>query len=420
MQTKRSGLAPLEFVLWLPVLLFVAALMVNFGTLAGWRLRGEVVARDMSHRARWPRSGATEPRVATAIWPADAVATVRSTPAWTSIDIPQVRHEVARGPMPAGFGVKPLLDPSQGGNQGVSEINRRYPMLSNIGEYNSGEMVHATLGDTFRNSEMSFSTLTRRTTVLYEFPVTEQSLPERFANSVNAIVGLPHFADLAVLDQDEELRDYYGYYPDFHAFIRHPYVRMWSQVLLQYCELDRDTIYEEQVVPKIDGRNRRDEVVLGQISRLPRRLTNTFLSMYNAMKQDLQDEIDALEQEQQQLEDRLNQIPGEQSNLESQITDLQNQLASLPPSSPNRAAIEQQISDLQQQLNALNQEQQQGQNRLNQIPGLIADAQAKLAEIEPKIKQLEEYRDRLDSIEESLKEAALQWEEESGIPLPDK
>ena len=36
---RRRGLAPLEFVMALPILLFVMALMINFGTVAVWKVR---------------------------------------------------------------------------------------------------------------------------------------------------------------------------------------------------------------------------------------------------------------------------------------------------------------------------------------------------------------------------------------------
>ena len=45
-RAKRRGLAPLEFVLWLPILMMVAGLIVNVGTSQTWRIRGEIVARD--------------------------------------------------------------------------------------------------------------------------------------------------------------------------------------------------------------------------------------------------------------------------------------------------------------------------------------------------------------------------------------
>ena len=52
----RTGLAPLELVLTLPILVFVAALIFNLGVIAMWRVRGEVNSREAVWRARWPRT----------------------------------------------------------------------------------------------------------------------------------------------------------------------------------------------------------------------------------------------------------------------------------------------------------------------------------------------------------------------------
>ena len=100
---KRRGLAPVELVLWLPILLFVAALMVNFGTSATWRLRGKVVARDAAWRVRWPRTGANEPRPEDWVWPKPARMEVREGAPITQLENPMTQHPVVRGPLPNDF-----------------------------------------------------------------------------------------------------------------------------------------------------------------------------------------------------------------------------------------------------------------------------------------------------------------------------
>ena len=59
--TSRRGLAPLELVLCLPVLLFVLALIVDAGSKSCWKMRGLVAARDAAWRSRYGRSGANLP-----------------------------------------------------------------------------------------------------------------------------------------------------------------------------------------------------------------------------------------------------------------------------------------------------------------------------------------------------------------------
>ncbi|MCR4411969.1 MAG: pilus assembly protein, partial [Thermoguttaceae bacterium] len=63
----RHGLSPLEFVLALPMLLFVMALMLNFGTVASWKVRTLGAARHAAWSTRAPRSGMQYPRPAN--WP---------------------------------------------------------------------------------------------------------------------------------------------------------------------------------------------------------------------------------------------------------------------------------------------------------------------------------------------------------------
>ena len=75
---RRPGLAPLELVIALPVLLFVTAAIINLGNAALWRVRGEVVSRDVVWRSRRPRSGIWESPPPT--WPDDAVARVQDAP----------------------------------------------------------------------------------------------------------------------------------------------------------------------------------------------------------------------------------------------------------------------------------------------------------------------------------------------------
>ncbi|QDU98022.1 hypothetical protein [Lignipirellula cremea] len=352
--SPRRGLAPLELVIWLPVLLFVAALMVNFNTMARLRLRGEIVARDEVHRSRWPRTGNTEPVAPGHIWPAPATASVEATDAWVTVDLPQLQHPVVRGPLP-GFGIKPVLDPTQGGGRGKASIVRRYPMMPRLGSFESGSIEHEVLGVTFRNAEMNMPTMTRRTTILYEFPQTSQDLPAAFSEAVNAIMAVPHFRHLQVLDNDEDVQRYVGSH-DFHPRTLQPYMAMMGQVYLALCQLDREEIYQQQVVPKIDGRNRRGDIELGEISRLPRTMTNFFLAMYNARIAELEALIDLLK---------------------------------MQPPTPT-------------------------------ISAQIAAAEAEIAELKAKVAPLEAYRSRLSEIESELRRLAVQYEADSGIPLPTK
>jgi hypothetical protein len=130
---QRRGLAPLEFVLALPVLLFVMALFINAGTSAAWKVRAQGAARDAIWRTRWPREESV-PKPQPASWPQSAdldrttVATVRQ------LDDPNLDLPVARGEVIGNARVnRDLLDPTVGGVRGEASIERERPLLPDIG-----------------------------------------------------------------------------------------------------------------------------------------------------------------------------------------------------------------------------------------------------------------------------------------------
>ncbi len=53
---RRRGLAMLELVLALPILLFIMALIYNYGVVAAWKVRENSVARLAVWQTRWPRT----------------------------------------------------------------------------------------------------------------------------------------------------------------------------------------------------------------------------------------------------------------------------------------------------------------------------------------------------------------------------
>jgi hypothetical protein len=287
-QRSRRALAPVELVLWLPVLLMVMALIVNYANMTSWRVRGEIVARDAVWRSRWPRSGSVEPRPPTTVWPSDAGMGVRSDAAMWALNHPNIHHPVVRGPVlelgdpPHRFLVRPLLDQEVGAVAGTSSIRRRQDLLPALGDYRSGEIADRMLTRTWQCAHMGFSNHYRRTLVLYELPQTPPALPEAYVRSVMDLIGIPHFAALSVLDRDFDWHIYYGSYPNFYP-----------RISPNYGETDPLIVYDRSVKPKIDRIDEDGDVVLGEISRLPRRMTDAYLRMYEAVKR----EIEQLEQE---------------------------------------------------------------------------------------------------------------------------
>ena len=253
---RRRGLAPLEFVLWLPVFLFVTALMVNLGTMTAWRIRGEIVARDAAWRVRWPRTGRDEPWPETKVWPANAKMDVAGDVEIARLDDQAIDLPVVRGPLPNGFIVRPLLNPDRAGAyRGSAEITRGYPLLSKLGEFNSGEIRHPMLDGQWQTSQMNVENdagdrvglprnIYRRTKVLYELPKTDGSL---FVKSVRDLLSMPEREALEVLN---------GFHPRINA---------------GRCELDEEVVERLEVNRLIDTPGRR-----GLISQLPQRLEQIF------------------------------------------------------------------------------------------------------------------------------------------------
>lgn len=335
---ERRGLAMMELVLWLPVLLFVVALIINYGTMATWRVRGEIVSHDAAFRARWGRSGGTEGRLA-GEWPADATITTAADSPLTELDAPYIQHPVVRGPLPNGFVVRPILDPDhEGAYKGVGRVARDYPLLPRLGDYDSGEIAGPLVDRKWTNTEMGIPNIERRIPVLYQLPRTDPRLPREFVNAVNAVLSIPHFAALAVLDNDADIRKFYGQPHDFHPRVH------------DVCELDPDVVQRTQVNRLVDTRNDRGEIVLGEISGLPRTMTNFFLNMYRAA-------VDMMEQRIQQLQDELRGPP--------------------PPTPQRQAEIMREIADLQAEIQRIQPLIRQLEAYLNRMPQIEADLRAR-------------------------------------------
>lgn len=327
---RRAGLAPLEFVLWLPVLLFVMALMVNYGAMAAWRIRGEIAAHDAGWRTRWPRQGGGEPDPA----PSTAVVTrteaVNGSGPMMFLDPPLLQAPVVRGPLPNGFVVNPLLDPLPGPVNGNAHVERKYPLLSKAGSFASGPINDPLLHGSRTSGEMGIPNWHRRLRVLYQLPQTDASLSDAFRQAVMSVFAIPHYRSLSVLDRDADWLEYRGYAPDFHPRIG------------QRCTLDRDEVRRREVNRLIDVYDpARAKWRLGSISHLPGTLTRRFLSMFQATLRQFQAElasdpppppprIDYLNLHIPILEQKIDQL----EQFEMRIRGFENQLESRPPPAP--------------------------------------------------------------------------------------
>lgn len=283
----RRGLAPLEFVLWLPILLFVMALMVNYGNSAAWRVRGEIVSRDAAWRSRWPRLGDQEPPPNSRVWPNNATINSAGAAQYSPIDDGRIQHPVVRGPLPNGFSVTQRIAPLQGAIEGTSSITRRYPLLPQLGSFDSGQIRNSLLDLELTNRYMGIPNVFRRTeangsAILYRLPWPDRS---PFNQVVNQVQQIPDYDWLAVIDpQVANAGDDWLTYQPFHHMGKpdfHPRIRTGL------CSLDQNRVYQQEVQRIVDRRLPTGRWRLGAISTLPRRLTAAYLGMFRRTEQEM-------------------------------------------------------------------------------------------------------------------------------------
>lgn len=205
---RRRGLAMLELTLALPILLFIMALIIDYGTIATWKVRENSVARLAVWETRWPRTGSTDPKPAY-WWP--AAATMESSDQGTvaGMDDSRVDLPVARGPLPGATVNSSLLDPTQGLREGSAELTRTYPFLPKMGTFTITARTWL-IDNKWQYQRMGMgSNLQRRIPVLYALAEAPASLVNSYVQSVLAISqGSLHLA-LAPLDNDPDF-NYYG------------------------------------------------------------------------------------------------------------------------------------------------------------------------------------------------------------------
>jgi polyhydroxyalkanoate synthesis regulator phasin len=310
---RRRGLATLEFVMVLPILLCVMALMVNFGTRTSWKIRALSVARNELWSHRFPRDGSAYPRPT--YWPASAGMGAGGGAAVPSLDYPQIDQPVVRGPMVGDFGVySDVLDPTGGMQSGSADLQRTLAMLRSLGTYHLHASAHA-----FSQNCWQFETKglhwnrERRSPYLYTLPQTgkQQGLAMQYVNVVAKIFYAPYQADLWPLDTDVDFITYnlrFGWghgAPDFHPWLG------------SFCDIEEDQAKSlvDDLINRIQGNKDR------HIPSLADTMTQAFIDLYQRV-------INALTQQ-------LNTVP--------------------PPPPAQASAIKQEIAELQQKIKLLQQ-----------------------------------------------------------------
>ncbi len=278
---RRRGLATLEMVLSLPILLFVMALMVNFATVACWKVRALSMAREAVWSTRWPRTGGSNPRPG--YWPPTAGVGENAAGEVPALDDPRVDRPVARGPsLPLGTTVhEELLDPTRGLRRGSASITREFPLLARLGPYDLQSRTHL-LDDKWQYLRMKwpeqgyrlYSNLQRRIPVIYALAKAPPSFGMAHVNAARQILEAPFRAQLDPLDRDDEFIYYSllfgwgGGAPDFHPRLQ------------EFCSLDLEVARGrvEQLVDRIRGK-----AAQGSARRIPsvaERMADRFIRLY--------------------------------------------------------------------------------------------------------------------------------------------
>lgn len=304
-------MAPLEFVLCLPFLMVMMALMIDFGNVASWKVRAATVAREAVWREHWPHSGYVNPRPAS--WPQTATLGTSSNPSGVLTSDPFAMHTVVRGPtaVPNGQLLVDVgkVDYNAGLRTGASNIETRLPVrFPKLADFRNPRLnpQHPLLDFQMKYGDMGYSSnQSRRIWGLYGMnPVPEiGSRGQEYAKAVLAVFQAWLNPAIFPLDRDDEFRLYTGGSPDFHPSLR------------LGCELERDVFR----ITAILGPNGLVEQIQGPRAGgqggLPENMANSFISMYErqiqlwkAQQPPPQAQIDALQQKVDQLKQFLGML----------------------------------------------------------------------------------------------------------------
>jgi hypothetical protein len=203
----------LELTLALPLLLLIMALMVNYGTVACWKVRALAVADYTISGVRYPRTAATLPRPGSPhsyYWPAPGA--TYSVGDWNApaADVARLQLPVARGPLldpNMGPDRTPqvhsqLLDPSRGFGEGNSRLVRPFAMVARWGRFQL-HGHHSLLANLWQYRQTHLgSNVNRRLDVLYTLLKAPAGYSSAYTGAVWAILNSAWIQDLLPLERD--------------------------------------------------------------------------------------------------------------------------------------------------------------------------------------------------------------------------
>lgn len=218
---RRAGLAPLELVISLPLLLTVMALIVNFAHAATWKIRSATNARlaMWRHRPMW--SADTDPNPVN-YWPAGSSLGVgggnrisQVDPVWNQSDIAQ---GWIKGPVfVAGNGYLGIRDNrvnemSEGISIGNANVSLRYPFIPAMGVMGM-RAQHTVLDSVWQFHTMGYGwNGARRAKGWWQVEDSADWSSEKrdFLDADSRMVNNPQRDLMTPLDRDVELMAFFG------------------------------------------------------------------------------------------------------------------------------------------------------------------------------------------------------------------
>jgi hypothetical protein len=258
----------LELTMALPILLFIMALIINYGTVAAWKVRENSVARLTVWETRWPRTGLTDPRPS--YWPASASMESSDQGTVAGMDDSRVDLPVARGPLPQATVNSDLLDPTRGLRLGSAGLTRKFALMGKLSYSTSAQTW--LIDDKWQYQRMGMgSNWQLRVPILYALAEAPASLMNSYVQSVMAIVQAPFLNQLAPLDHDPDFIYYgalfgWGGAPNFYPQIQ------------QMCTIDRSLT--DRAVNKLIDHIQGNNATRPRVPSLAETMAHAFLGLY--------------------------------------------------------------------------------------------------------------------------------------------
>ena len=170
-RSLRRGVAPMEMVLVLPLLMALMATLIVFGYATMWKVRTETVSRDQAWRSRF---GQFANRNAQAVeWPADAEeGLVRGNELTAFRRYAILANPLIAGPLRNVEVNSQVLDFERGCLTGIAEIHRDPPVFSRLSTFDF-RVDHPLLDDRFQFRQMGIRNIQRRIPMIYETGLEE-------------------------------------------------------------------------------------------------------------------------------------------------------------------------------------------------------------------------------------------------------